>query len=206
MDDPYQVADADGSFVSVLRRLRQHGEDTTGRQLRLYVSEWGYLIPDWVDEEKAAGYLVRMYIVSFANSVQVVCWHTLQDWGDGAFGLVDNDGNKRLTYFAYKQMAQTLGPLRLFRQVRGQYNPTRGIHAYLFGGDEQRILVLWNVDNRPQAVQLRGLRPETQVLDTLGHKRPLHIAGGRAELAIDGQPCYVVGVTEHADVRPLRAQ
>jgi len=206
MDDPYQVADEDGSFVSMLRRLRQHGEDTTGRQFEVWATEWGYLVPDWVDEETAAGYLVRMYIVSFANRVRVVCWHNLQDWGDGAFGLVDNGGNKRLTYFAYKQMAETLGDTYLIRQVRGQHNPTRGIHAYLFGRDEQRILVLWNVDNKPQTVQLRGLRPETQVLDTPGHKRPLHIAAGRAELAIDGQPCYVVGVSQHVSVRPLRAQ
>ncbi len=206
MDDPYQVADSDGSFFSVLRRLRHYSQQKTGHRLQLWATEWGYLIPDWVDEQTAAGYLVRMYIVSFANDVRIVCWHNLQDWGDGPFGLVDNEGNKRLTYFAYKQMAQTLGPLRLIGQVRGQHNRTRGIHAYLFGGDEQRILVLWNVDNKPQAVQLRGLRSETQVLDTLGHKRPLHIAGGRAQLTIDGQPCYVVGVTEQADVRPLRAQ
>ncbi len=150
MDDPYQVADEDGSFVSVLRRLRQYAQQKTGRQFELWATEWGYPVPDWVDEETAAGYLVRMYVVSFASSVRVVCWHNLQDWGDGPFGLVDNEGNKRLTYFAYKQMAQTLGPLRLLRQVRGQHNPTRGVHAYLFGGGEQRVLALWNVDNQPQ--------------------------------------------------------
>jgi len=203
---PYQVADEDGSFVSALRRLQEHARQVTGREFDVWANEWGYNQRDWVDEETAAGYLVRLYIVSFAHGVKVVCWYDLQDWHEGPWGLVDSEGNKRPSYFAYKQMAETVGNLYLIRQVRGQHNPTRGVQAYVFGRDEQRILVLWNVDNEAQTVQLRGLKPETQVLDTFGHNRPLDIAGGRAELTIDGQPCYVVGVSEHAAVRPLRGQ
>lgn len=197
MAEPYQVADEDGSLVSVLRRLREKAKEVTGRDFEIWATEWGYVVPEWVDEQTAAGYLVRMYVVSFANAVRIVGWHCLRD---DVFGLVDNDGNKRATFFAYKNMAQTLGDLYLLRQVRGSHTPTRGVQAYLFGKGRRKVLVLWNISNRQRAVTVSGLQPGAQIIDTFGKETSFELSGGTAAITVDGQPRYIIGVTKNVSV------
>ena len=203
---PYQVADEDGSRASLINRLRQKGESVTGRNFEIYGTEIGWF-PDsihphlWVpDMQTAANYLIRSYIISYANNMKILCWYTLQD-PLSEFGLIDSNYNKNLTYYAYRNMAQTIGGLHLLRYVCGQDTPTYGVQAYLFGAaGEQNVLVLWSANDLDYSVTIYGIEPGAQILDSLGN-----IVGsspaGPLYMTIDAEPHYIVGnIPEYVEI------
>jgi len=196
---PYQVADTDGSRASLIRRLRQKGQSVTGQNFEVYGTEMGWSVAGGghsvPSEQVAANYLVRAYIISYAENMKVLCWYNLQDTGAGPYGLVDNSFNKRLTYYAYRNMAQILGDKHLLRQVDAPGTPTSGVQAYLFGLTgtiDENVLVLWSADDFEYPVVILGIDPGAQILDSLGNTVGSS-PPGPLFMIVGAEPHYIVG-------------
>jgi hypothetical protein len=204
---PYQVADEDGSRVSLIRRLEQKGQDVTGKNFEIYGTEVGWA-PDSghphhsvPDIQTAANYLIRSYVISYANNMKILCWYTLQDDPYSEFGLVDPNCNKRDTYYAYRNMAQTLGDLHLLRCICGQQTPTYGVQAYLFGAtDEQNMLVLWSANDLDYSVNIYGIEAGARILDSLGNEVGV-ISTSPFNMTVGCEPNYIVeGVPDDVSI------
>ncbi|HJW12548.1 MAG TPA: hypothetical protein VJ598_12210 [Albitalea sp.] len=188
---PHQLVDADASFTSAVRRLREQGRAKLGHTPEIWLTEWGWPVREGgagvrgsVPEPIAVAYLPRAFVLAAAAGVEVLCWFSSQDSVDGPMGLTRNGGQRRSTYQAFKTMTAQLGDFSLVRQVAGAQQPTSGLQAYLFNGPQGRKLVAWSADAKPRRLPLpRGARG----VDALG--QPL--ADARA--AFDAAPVYLSG-------------
>jgi len=201
-DYPYFNDEGRVSLGAALQELRDQAKKVTGRDVEVWINEWGYSL-DWPSdtlEENRSAYLVRMFLVGFANNARMVGWYNLRDWTSGRCGLLDNEYKKRPAYFAYKTMSKTLGDLYLLRYAYGSPMETRGVQAYLFGKDAQRTLVVWNIDNTERAVKVDGVEPGVRIIDIYGKEIATEAADGVVRLTVDGKPQYLVGVTDAVSV------
>lgn len=202
-DHLYVGDDGRVSLGAALQLLRDQAKQATGRDIDIWINEWGYGFGrDWAggDAQLKGGYLVRMFMVGFANNARIVGWHNLRDMRDGPCGLVDNELNKRREYFAYKTMSKTIGDLYLQRVVHGSPRATRGVQAYLFGKDDHRVLAVWNIDNGERTVNVDGILPDAKIIDTFGETVAAEITDGAVSLTVNGKPRYVVGVAGQVSV------
>ena len=188
---PHQLVDADASFTSAVRRLREQGRAKLGHTPEIWLTEWGWPVREGagvrgsVPEAIAVAYLPRAFVLAAAAGVEVLCWFSSQDSVDGPMGLTRNGGQRRSTYQAFKTMSAQLGDSSLLRQVAGAQQPTSGLQAYLFDGPQGCKLVAWSADARPRHLPLpRGARG----VDALG--QPL---AAEPRVAFDAAPVYLSG-------------
>jgi len=198
---PFTVVDADRSFGSAVRRLREQGLAKLGKSPEMWITEWGWMIggnagKGEVSEEALAGFLPRAFIMAEAAGVQVMCWFSAQDTVDGAMGLTANDGKRRKSYYAFKTLSEQLGDYVLVRQVAGAEHPTSGVQAFLFRGERDDKLVVWNIDGTRQQFALHG----ATATDALGQPVPLEPVEpghpGGARISFGSAPVYISGVRE----------
>ena len=198
---PFVAVDANRSFTSAVRRLREQGVAKFARTPEIWITEWGWPVGSAagsVSEETLAAYLPRAYIVAAAAGVEVMCWFSAQDSVDGPMGLTDNNGRRRAAYQAYRTLARQLGDQVLLRQVAGAANPTSGVQAYLFQGRDRRTLVLWNVD---AATKWLPLVAGERAVDVQGRALAAESApSGRRGLRFATAPIYVPGGWSDAEI------
>lgn len=200
-DYPYFDEQGRVSLGDVMQTLRDEAKKATGRDFEIWLNEWSYL-PGWVggNQEIRGAYLVRMFMVGFANNARIIVWHNMRDMRDGPYGLVDNQMNKRPPYFAYRTMSRTIGDMYLLKYVHGSPTATKGVQAYLFGKDDQKVLVVWNIDNTQRNAKVDGIRPGARIVDTFGKEAGADSVGGVVSLVVDGKPQYIVGVADDVSV------
>lgn len=195
--EPFTAVDADRSFRSAVRRLRDRGRAKLGKTPEMWVTEWGWKIGEkipegTVTEDTLAGFLPRAYIVAAAAGVQVVCWFSSRDSVDGAMGLTTNDGRKRKSYFAFETLTRELGDYGYARQVAGSAHPTSGVQAFLFSGQEGPKLAIWNIDSATGRVRIAAALGGVRAVDALGREVPLaESAGGDRSAPIGPSPIYL---------------
>ena len=205
---PFMVVDADASFLSAVRRLREAGRQKLGHTPQMWVTEWGWETGGKspagpLTEDTIAAYLARAFILADAAGVQGMCWFSAEDSVDGPMGLESNAGVKRRQYQSFKTLTQQLGAWTLVRQITGQVHQTSGIQAYLFRGPGSFKVAAWSVDG-PAGVSLQntGGKP-LQVVDDLGRLLPPVLSkNGRAALTLGPGPLYITGVSANVTVGP----
>lgn len=201
---PFTATDADGSFTSAVRRLRDAGRQKLGHTPQMWATEWGWETggksPSGpLTEETIAAYVPRTFILADAAGVSALCWFSAEDSVDGPMGLEDNAGIKRKQYGAFKTLTRQLGAWTLVRQVSGRDHPTTGIQAYLFRGPGGYKLAAWNIDGSAPAV-VAGKSVARHAVDDLGSpQRPVAVRPGAAAFLLGPGPLYISGVG--ADVR-----
>ncbi len=200
-DYPYFNEEGRVPLGAALQTLRDEAKQATGRDFDIWVNEWGFP-PKYVgDSTRTRGaYLVRMFLVSFANNAFMVGWHNMRDMRDGPCGLVDNQLRKRPSFLAYKTLSHTIGDLYLRKVVHGSPMATKGVQAYLFSNDDQTVLVVWNIDNSERSVRIDGVRSGARVVDVFGEEAAAVTANGVLTFTVDGSPQYIVGVAEAVTV------
>jgi hypothetical protein len=203
---PFTLTDADHSFRSMVRRLREQGEAKLGKTPELWITEFGCPVQENVNanvtfelggtsEEGLAAILVRAFIGAEAAGVKVMTWFSFWDGPDGPMGLLARDGHKRKSYYAFETMSRQLGDYTLVRQVAGGGHPTTGVQAYLFrkGGDWK--LVTWAVDGPTRTLALTGALREAQATDVLsGTVNAGKDSAGVRQLELGMSPFYLSGV------------
>lgn len=201
---PFTVVDADRSFVSAVRRLREQGLAKLGRQPQLWVTEWGWTMGQKtpygpVTEDMLAGLLPRAFIVAEAAGIEGLCWFSSQDSVDGPIGLIANDGRKRKSYFAFKTMAEQLGDFEYLSQRLGANHPSTGVQAHLFRNGARHKLALWSIEPTPRLLVLPDAMPEVSAVDALGRDVPLESTPNFARgLRFSSAPIYLSGIVPDA--------
>jgi hypothetical protein len=79
----------------------------------------------------------------------------------------------------------------LVRQVAGAKNLTAGVQAFLFRGDRDYKLVVWNVDETPRALPLRDAFRNAMVNDALGRPIPSTVVDSKPVVTFGSAPIYV---------------
>ena len=153
---PFDVVDADRSFTSSVRQLRDRASEKLGHTPAIWITEWGWPIGEEVagqplTEETLAGMLPRAYITAADAGAEALCWFSIQDNVDGPMGLLDNNDRPRKTYLAFKTMIAQLGPATAIKHVSGADHPTCGVQAYRFTGVGINTWVVWDIDGNTSA-------------------------------------------------------
>ncbi len=191
-----ELSGLDGSYVVTVRKLAELAEQKLGHPVDLWVTEWGYG-PAWEGGsfEDAAVFLARLYLANLATGTRVICWHTLMDWGDGPWGLLDNDHNKRPAYHALKTLANTLGKYKFRRQVVGTPLLNEGALGLLFSAEEPRrwALALWRMEGK-SSFRLAELEGAVTRTDYLGESAELTPVAGGLAIEVGEAPVYLTGL------------
>jgi hypothetical protein len=188
---PFDVVDADRSFTSCVRRLRDHAADKLGHTPAIWVTEWGWSIGDTVadapmTQDILAGLLPRAFITSADAGVEVLCWFSIQDNVDGPMGLTDNKGNHRKTFAALARLSTELAPATAMHHVLGQDHPACGVQVYRFDLPTGNKLVAWNIDGTSDAILSNATG--THLRDVFGKAVEME-AGHRVQLS--RSPLYI---------------
>ena len=96
-------------------------------------------------------------------------------------------------------MTREIGDYVLVRQVIGQDCPTAGVQAYLFRGEDDNKLVIWNIDGDRSVLLDNLANAKIEVRDV--QRRPFTVKygdDGTVTLLVSREPIYVSGVS--ADV------
>ncbi|MFI4928831.1 MAG: hypothetical protein ACHP83_01235 [Burkholderiales bacterium] len=191
---PFSVVDADRSFGSAVRRLREQGRDRLDCTPAIWITEWGWAagggsVAHAVPEPTLVAYLPRAFVVAAAAGVEVLCWFSAQDTVDGPMGLTRNDGSRRDSYHALRTLASQLGDHTLQRQAAGAATPTTGLQAFVFEAPSGRRLAVWSADGQARRLPWTGGATGLGV-DALG--KPVAIQDGPTPaVAIGPAPIYL---------------
>ena len=148
-----------------------------------------------LSRQDAAAYNVKMCVIALYNGVEKIFWYNYRDekpdrdQAEAHFGLRDYWGYPKPVYAAYYNVTQNLQGTKAaaFRVLRS------GVRLYEFGGEQQRVFVLWAPPGQQAKVSLAEIKkdlPETQSIqatDTVGH--PLASANGVFQ--IDDKPVFI---------------
>ncbi|HSU67289.1 MAG TPA: hypothetical protein VLJ39_10475 [Tepidisphaeraceae bacterium] len=211
---PFTLVDADRSFVSAVRRLREQSVKQWGKVPPLWATEWGWavgdkapftvLTPDGkVTQDTVAAYLPRAFITAAEAGVETLCWFSSYDDGDGPMGLRKNGGEHRPAFGAFKTMADELAAYTLDRHLVGADHPTCGVQVYSFASESDRKLVLWDIDGTADyQIRRNGIEP-VRIVDVQGQAIPSrYTPDGWLQIRLTQSPVYVSGLPAELSMRP----
>jgi hypothetical protein len=172
---PFVGVDADGSFTSAVRRLREQGQQKLGKAPGMWITEWGWPVgqadanSSGLSEDTVAAWLPRAFVLAESSAVETMCWFSMQDNADGPMGLTMNDGTKRKAYYAFKTLSTNLADYYYLGQVAGASSTTSGTQAHLFRRDSTAKLAVWNVEPTLAWLKLDGQLKQATVIDSYGN-------------------------------------
>jgi hypothetical protein len=196
---PFKTVDADRSFRSAARRLRQQAKQKLGRTPRLWITETGFKLGEEtlagrMDEQHSAAFLPRVFVLAAAAGIEATCWFSARDAKDGPWGLTDNHSARRRAYATYVAMARELGELTLSSQLSGNARPTKGLQAFVFRAAGVERTVAWNIEGAMDFVLSAKPGDALRVRDAFGVERaPRHGKEGPV-LSIGIEPVYIDGL------------
>lgn len=195
---PFVGVDADSSFASAVRRLREHGNTKFGREPEMWITEWGWPVNQATEngttfsEDTVAAWLPRAFVLAEAAGVENMCWFSTQDNGDGPMGLTTNAGQKRKSYLTFKALSDTLGDFFYLRQVTGGDHRTTGAQAFQFWRDTASKLVVWSVEPALEWLKLDDQLAAAKVTDAYGQPVPIaRNSSGTGFVPLGAAPIYL---------------
>jgi hypothetical protein len=195
---PFVGVDADSSFSSAVRRLRDRGLQKLGKTPGMWITEWGWPVGQATatgagfSEDTVAAWLPRAFVLAEAAAAESMCWFSMQDSVDGPMGLTMNDGTKRKAYQTFKTLSDTLGDYNYLGQVAGADQCTSGTQAYLFGRSSSAKLVVWNVEPTLAWLRLDGQLRQAKVTDSFGKAvTPSVGSNGASYVPLGPSPLYL---------------
>lgn len=193
---PFQLVDRDRAFATAIDRLKRHTRKHTGVEPEVWITEWGFKVDGRfaggrVTEELVAAFLPRAYVLAEAAGVKVLCWFSMQDANDGAYGLIDRAGRQRPAFRTYVAMSRVVGDLRLTRRLSPGGQQTRGTQAYLFEHGSRRTLMVWSADNGSRTLPLDPAWSATRILDAYGEPVKLDAREDVRQAELGAAPIYI---------------
>lgn len=184
---PFTVVDADRSFASAVRRLREAAARALRRQPEVWVTEWGWAagaqVRHGVAPELVAAYLPRAFVLAAEAGVEVLCWFSAHDAVDGPMGLVRHSGARRPAFDAFATMTAQLAAHHLVRRAAGG----SGLQAFVFADARgARKLVAWSADGRERRLPWSRVAIAAGA-DGLGRA----LDRGAATVVVDALPRYL---------------
>ncbi|MBI5832788.1 MAG: hypothetical protein HZB16_10830, partial [Armatimonadetes bacterium] len=206
---PYQCTDADGSYASAVRRLREFGAGKLGHTPQMWATEAGYetggkSAKGPISEETIAAYVPRTFIVNAAAGVDKMLWFSSFDGPDGPMGLTDNQGRHRKQYDAFRTMSAQLRDCTLVRQVAGADDPVSGLQAFLFQGPDGYRLAAWCIDGTTPALLGKAGGTAIHAVDVMGQPAALTApVDGTRRVSLGIAPLYISGVPADVTLAPV---
>ena len=131
-----------GKVTYFRQRLARFGLDKP-----MVVTETSLPSDNYGSDELQSRYAVQVFARSFAVDVEGTTWHRLQDMpGESAYGLLDLDGNPKMSYWAYKTTTDELAGTQYVRVLTSleDIGSTSGIEGYVFTSPSgSKMMVLW---------------------------------------------------------------
>ncbi|WP_156924250.1 hypothetical protein [Derxia gummosa] len=192
---PYQLVDPDRAFGSAVRRLKAYGRQKLGRDLEIWITEWGWpadgTSPAFTSRE-VANFLPRAFLLANEAGVQATCWFSSQDNADGPMGLTTNFGRRRLAYDSYRIMTKQLAGMHFERRISGPTDRVLGVHVLRYSGDGGFArTVAWNSSAEPASLRLTG---EGTAMNAEGDElKPIVLGEGAACVPLGPGVIYLSG-------------
>ena len=131
-----------GKVTYFRQRLAQFGLDKP-----MVVTETTLPSNVYGSDELQSRYAVQVFARSFVVDVKATTWHRLQDMpNESAYGLLDIDGNPKMSYWAYKTTTDELAGAQYVRVLSSpeDIDSTSGIEGYVFTSSSgSKKMVLW---------------------------------------------------------------
>lgn len=201
------------------------------RRPGVWITEMGWPTTQ-VSEEAQAQQIARFLIYCAARPDDIertfiydfLCDGTDPKNKEHTFGLVTHDYAPRPSYVAVATAARAVDGLPFLRRIKHEYD---GAHLYLFGTDEEAVLVGWvaelsgreletgkmndgtSADKRRHAgswpdrvleIGLGGIRGGPVLRDWQDRDMPLEVRDGRIRLALTPWPQYIHGLEQAGNV------
>ena len=129
-------------FLSIVPTTRKMltASSPLQKDVPIIFTEIGQLIEDGTTYIQQAQTLVKVYVLSLVQGVARIHWFEGVDGDSGPFGLINNDGIQRPSFFAAKYLISSLGEFPIFS---GWVEILGSPRAFVFQGDEEPVLVAW---------------------------------------------------------------
>ena len=199
---PYIRTELPETLGGDLDRLTQMIRDANGGADKpIWLSEMGWsTVPNWVDDDAQANFLVRMMAVSFGHGVERVYWYEAAD-----SGLIPDDGESNFGLFeapislipnAYAPKLSGVAQAVLARQISGKdfvsfSDLEQGAHAYTFGEGDEATNIVWT-EAESTSVTIEASGPVT-ITDMFGSKTELEPVDGSIQLNLSPRAAYLNG-------------
>jgi hypothetical protein len=150
--------------------------------------------------QSAAAYLPKAYIWALAENAYPIVWFTLDYPGFFHSSLLDQEGNPRPAYHAYRTMTHELRWAKYMRPMTTEELGDDRLEGYLFQVGERNKWVLWArgdiallvrfaVSEQPRGVlRVVDLFGTEQMLSDTTDSQP---TDGRISFKVNSKPIYV---------------
>jgi len=194
---PYSMAGgAVGMRLDKILRIINGYIESTGKHKSLWTTEMGWTADNPAQEKNEAVNMFESYVISMANGMDKLFFFCFSDWSEkwGIVKSVDPLVPKQ-AYKTYKLMTQRFGSPGPAAPFEGYLKMPDNVICYSFKKQgNERLLVLWSLDDNTHAVKLRQENGLSGV-DIFG--APVTIGGGW--LGVGRVPIMITG----ADAREI---
>ena len=168
----------------------------------IWLTETGiYTGPAGVSNKLQAERIVKSGIRWVAMGVERIFQLTLKDWTDDldtedakSFrGFTKASGEPKPSFFAHRTMVERLGD----KEFLGAPILHRGLETYLFGDEDQRVLVSWAEEGEAVDATLNFGARYLLTTSLTGDRDTLQSEGRSYTLQVDQSPVYIEGVGEN---------
>jgi hypothetical protein len=162
----------------------------------LFLDETGLMCSeyyDWCNPPDArfydmqASHLVRTFVRGIGGDIMGFVWYTLDGPGWRYTGLLDADQNPKPVYIAYDQLTHQLYYARYLGLA--DYGP--GLEAYAFQRGDQRVHVVWAVEDQPLTISV----PQSRFIaayDRDGNPISPTPVGSDYQVGVGFEPVYLI--------------
>lgn len=192
MDKPYDVTNFTGN-MSALRALMAEFGDS---KKEIWFTELSWTPSANVSMDDQAAYLVRSYVVAFAEGADKLFWFNLNaaPAPEESSGLIERDLTPRPAFWAHKALVDSVGEAQYERRLRLK----GGVEAHLFRrGEDEHVLVTWSPNSSVDLnLRLASDRTDPELLDMLGQPHEHNRRGRSLLFKASPYPVFITRLTD----------
>jgi hypothetical protein len=137
--------------------------------------------------EMQANHLVRSYVRGLSEGVTGISVYTLNGPGWRHTGILDEAGNPRPAYSAYKELIRQLDRTRYSKKV----DVFIGVEAYAFISGNQEVMVAWSYEDFQSTVAIPKQK-FVKAISRSGTPINANLVGENYEITVGFEPVYIV--------------
>lgn len=193
----YGKAPENSSYVNTIKRCTNSIRNHCGTEKEIWLTEMGFAENEiGISESEAAKYGVRSVLWNDANRLydKIFCYTWINGGGapsyrEANFGQLNEDFSAKKGYIAYAAMNHFVGEAEFADKIIDENN--NYIYKYSNGINE-KVSVLFNAEDKKSVVKLTPEFDKYSLYDMYGNQIPVEKIDGVLQIAIDGEPVYLV--------------
>lgn len=197
--EPYDRCNFTGNMSALKTLMAEYGDS----RKEIWFTELSWTVSQNLSENGQAAYLIRSYVLSFAEGADKLFWFNLNAARppEESSGLIEHDLTPRPAFWAHKALAEIVGEGEYY--LRAKLRPET--HAHLFRKEGVYVMVLW-APNETVKVKLRmaSRRSSPEVSDMFGKVMQVPHKGRSLSLEASPYPIFISNLKE-GDVKAILA-